>query len=40
MSSIIGGIVVATTDGWMMRRIAEQAMTDFPAEDSAVPWGD
>jgi hypothetical protein len=33
----IGGIVVATTDGWNMWRIAERAMIDFPAEDSAVP---
>ena len=33
----IGGIVVATRDGWMMRRIAEHAKADFPAEDSAVP---
>ena len=32
----IGGIVVATRDGWMMRRIAEQAMIEFPTEDSAV----
>jgi hypothetical protein len=29
---LIGGLAVAVTDGWMMRRIAEQAMTDFPAE--------
>ena len=28
----IGGLVVASRDGWMMRRIAEQAMIDFPAE--------
>jgi hypothetical protein len=33
----IGGIFVATTDGWMMRRIAKQAMIDFPTDDSAVP---
>jgi len=33
----IGGIVVAITDAWMMRRIAEQAIIGFPAEDSAVP---
>jgi hypothetical protein len=28
----IGGLLVATTDGAMMRRIAKQAMTDFPSE--------
>jgi hypothetical protein len=33
----IGGIVVATIDGWNMRRIAEHAMIEFPAEDSGVP---
>jgi len=32
----IGGIVVVITDAWMMRRIAEQAMIEFPAENSAV----
>jgi hypothetical protein len=31
----IGGILVSATDGWMMRRIAERAKIDFPAEDSA-----
>ena len=34
---VIGGIVVAITDAWMMRRIAEQARIDFPAEASAAP---
>ena len=33
----IGGIVVAMRDAWIMRRIAEQARIEFPAEDSAVP---
>ena len=27
----IGGIVVATVDGWNMRRIAAHAKADFPA---------
>ena len=34
---VIGGIVVAITDAWMMRRIAEQARIDFPADASAAP---
>ena len=33
----IGGTVVATIDGWNMRRIAARAQVEFPAEDSAVP---
>ncbi len=33
----IGGIVVAMRDAWIMRRIAEQARIEFPAEDSDVP---
>lgn len=27
----LGGIIGAVVDGWMMRRIAEQAMVEFPA---------
>jgi hypothetical protein len=34
---LIGGFVMATTDGWMMRRIAEQAMLEFPTEDPPGP---
>ncbi len=34
---LIGGLVVAARDAWLMRRIAERAKLEFPAGASAVP---
>ena len=36
---VIGGIAVATVDGWNMQRIAARAKIEFPAEDAALPAG-
>ncbi len=30
----LGGVIGAIVDGWMMRRIAEQAMVEFPAAEA------
>lgn len=30
----LGGVIGAIVDGWMMRRIAEQAMVEFPATEA------
>jgi hypothetical protein len=34
---VAGGIVGAVVDGWMMRRIAEQALVEFPPVDDQIP---
>jgi hypothetical protein len=35
----LGGIVGAVVDGWMMKRIAEQALVEFPALGRSGPGG-
>jgi EcsC protein family len=32
----VGGVIGAVVDGWMMRRIAEQALVEFPAIDGTI----
>ncbi len=40
VAPLVSGVLVAATDGWMMRRIAEQARVDFPLKGPAVRVAD